>query len=86
VWGHLEAVQRGPNLITVQDLMLAGTGGADGGGGGANARERLETRDRLVRVALGHGRLVAATTQQLYIFRLLVEHLRKAAKNWLKFT
>ena len=57
VWEQLEAIQRNPKRVTIQDLTSE------------IARERLETRDRVVRLELGFSHLVVATTKQLYIFR-----------------
>uniref|UniRef100_A0A914H2A7 Uncharacterized protein n=1 Tax=Globodera rostochiensis TaxID=31243 RepID=A0A914H2A7_GLORO len=61
MWEQLEAVQTRKKVINIRDLSSE------------VARERLETRDRVVRFELGFNYLVVATTKQCYIF---------SAKNW----
>ncbi|KAL3105337.1 hypothetical protein niasHT_026070 [Heterodera trifolii] len=61
VWEQLEAVQARQKVINIRDLSSE------------VARERLETRDRVVRFELGFNYLVVATIKQCYIF---------SAKNW----
>ncbi|KAL3116568.1 hypothetical protein niasHT_001052 [Heterodera trifolii] len=61
VWEQLEAVQARQKVINIRDLSSE------------VARERVETRDRVVRFELGFNYLVVATIKQCYIF---------SAKNW----
>lgn len=60
MWEQLEAVQTRRRTINIRDLSSE------------VARERLETRDRVVRLELGFNYLVVATTKQCYIFRCLL--------------
>ena len=57
MWEHLDAVQIKRKQINVRDVTSE------------IATEKLETRDRIIRLELGFNYLVVATTKQIYIFR-----------------
>jgi hypothetical protein len=57
MWEQLEAVQTRRKTINIRDLSSE------------VARERLDTRDPVIRAELGFNFLVVATTKQCYIFR-----------------
>lgn len=57
IWRNIEAVQVKRQLVDVRDVLSV------------VAREKLEMRDRVTKLALGFEHLVIATTKQCYIFR-----------------
>uniref|UniRef100_A0A0M3IE26 WD_REPEATS_REGION domain-containing protein n=1 Tax=Ascaris lumbricoides TaxID=6252 RepID=A0A0M3IE26_ASCLU len=60
-WRNIEAVQSKRKSVDVRDVLSE------------VAREKLEMRDRITKLALGFEQLVITTTKQCYIF---------SAKNW----
>ncbi|VDK46992.1 unnamed protein product [Anisakis simplex] len=60
-WRNLEAIQSKRRTVDVRDVVSD------------VAREKLEMRDRVTKLALGFEQLVVTTTKQCYIF---------SAKNW----
>uniref|UniRef100_A0A915MED8 Intraflagellar transport protein 80 homolog n=1 Tax=Meloidogyne javanica TaxID=6303 RepID=A0A915MED8_MELJA len=61
IWEQLEAIQINRRTINIRDLSSE------------VVRERLETKDRIIKMEIGFNYLIVATSKQLYIF---------SAKNW----
>ncbi|KAL7072197.1 hypothetical protein ACQ4LE_008505 [Meloidogyne hapla] len=61
IWEQLEAIQINRRTINIRDLSSE------------VVRERLETKDRIIRMEIGFNYLIVATNKQLYIFN---------SKNW----
>lgn len=57
MWRNLEATQTKRKFIDVKDVVSE------------VGQEKLETKDRIIKIALGYHHLVVATTKQCYIFR-----------------
>lgn len=57
-WRGYTAVVEASTRVVVEDASAGG------------ARDELDVRDRVVKLALGHGHLVVATVSQCYIYRL----------------
>ncbi|VDD95816.1 unnamed protein product [Enterobius vermicularis] len=56
MWRNLEATQTKRKFIDVKDVVSE------------VGQEKLETKDRIIKIALGYHHLVVATTKQCYIF------------------
>ncbi|CAK5075732.1 unnamed protein product [Meloidogyne enterolobii] len=75
IWEQLEAIQINRRTINIRDLSSE------------VVRERLETKDRIIKMEIGFNYLIVATSKQLYIFRYFYLNYTKvfynfSAKNW----
>ncbi|CAK5051700.1 unnamed protein product [Meloidogyne enterolobii] len=75
IWEQLEAIQINRRTINIRDLSSE------------VVRERLETKDRIIKMEIGFNYLIVATSKQLYIFRYFYKNYTKvfcnfSAKNW----